>query len=70
MANIESELQTKKVRSKTHHGAPRRPDMVIKIINWYETGVSWAEIGRRTGMTRAGARHLYHKWVFWYQEAA
>ena len=71
MANIEPAVQTRKPdkRSKTHHGAPRRPSIVIKIIKWRDKrGMTWAQIGEQLGMTRDGACKLYHKWYPWFKE--
>jgi hypothetical protein len=53
-------------RSKTHHGSPRNPEMVSKIIEWRDKHMmTWQAIGDELNMTRAGARHLYQKWRSW-----
>jgi hypothetical protein len=58
-------------RSKTHHGSPRQPDMVLSIINWRDNhGWTWQAIGDKYEMTRAGARYFYCKWYDWAKEAS
>ncbi len=53
-------------RSKTHHGSPRDPKMISKIIEWRdEKGMTLQAIGDKLGMTRAGVRHLYMRWYSW-----
>ena len=53
-------------RSKTHHGEPRKPEMILDIILMHdEQDTSWQDIGKKYKITRAGARHLYHKWYRW-----
>jgi hypothetical protein len=62
-------VSKKKERSETHHGSPRKPEMVTKIIEWRdEQNRTWQAIGDEFEMTRAGARHLYYKWQDWYMK--
>ena len=56
-------------RSPTHHGEPRNPVMVLAILHWRDNlKKTWQEIGDEFNMTRAGARHMYHKWRDWSKE--
>ena len=71
MANIEQGLQTRKFdkRSKTHHGEPRRPEMVVEIIFLRDIkNLTWQVIGDRLGITRDGACKLYRRWHDWYDK--
>jgi len=66
MSIEESDVSQKKERSKTHHGSPRKPEMVLRIIELRDKQKkTWQEIGDEFEMTRAGARHLYYKWFIW-----
>jgi hypothetical protein len=62
-------VSKKKERSKTHHGSPRKPEMVLDIIAWRDKQrMTWQAIGDKFDITRAGARHLYMKWHKWSKE--
>jgi hypothetical protein len=66
MSIEEVSVNSKKERSKTHHGSPRKPEVTIDIIEWRDKQLkTWQYIGDRLDMTRAGVRHLYHKWYPW-----
>ena len=59
-------ISKKDRRSKTHHGSPRKPEILIDIIDWRDKKLrTWEEIGQRLGMTRSGVRGLYLKWYDW-----
>jgi len=67
MASVEAELESREFdkRSETHHGMPRRPLVVMRIITLRDSGLTWQAVGERLGMTRDGACKLYHKWNAW-----
>ena len=69
MSIEESVAPKKSKRSETHHGEPRKPEMVLDIIEGHDIRKeSWVALGKKYGMTRAGARNLYHKWYDWYRK--
>jgi hypothetical protein len=69
MSVEESVAPKKDKRSKTHHGEPRKPEMVLDIIEGRDKRKeTWEALGDKYDMTRAGARHLYHKWYDWFQK--
>jgi hypothetical protein len=68
MSVTDEEVVKKDKRSKTHHGSPRVPEVVLLIIEWRDSGMTWQAIGSELRMTRAGVRHQYMKWYEWYTE--
>jgi len=69
MECLEIAPKKKKEISETHHGAPRKPEMVLDIIECRDKHhMTWQDIGDIHGMTRAGARHLYQRWHDWSKE--
>jgi hypothetical protein len=70
MSIIENRAIPKKnKRSETHHGSPRKPLMVMSIIEGRDSyQKTWEDLGKEFKISRAGARHLYHKWYDWYRE--
>lgn len=65
--SIEEVVIKKDKRSKTHHGEPRNPVMVLKIVYGRDKlKMTWQALGDKFTITRAGARHLYFRWRDWY----
>ena len=68
MSDVEEVATKKDKRSKTHHGSPRVPEVVLLIIEWRDSGMTWQAIASELGITRAGVRHQYIKWYEWYKK--
>jgi hypothetical protein len=69
MSVVESVEFKRDKRSKTHHGSPREPERVRDIISGRDKlRKTWQALGDEFGITRAGARHLYHRWHDWFKE--
>ena len=68
--SIEENIMVKKnKRSKTHHGAPRKPMEVLDVIHCRDKlNMTWQAIGDKLNITRAGARYLYYHWYQWAKE--